>query len=542
MKHTFSIVLLFLVITSQGQAPNPVWGIQYNGGGGNDNGREIAIDKGNNIYVTGTSAGKNTGNDIATVKYSPDGRQLWAQRYSGTGNADDYPYAMTISDSGYIYVAGRTMASNGKYDYVVIKYDPNGNQKWVARYDGPSHLNDQAHDVKVDAQGNVFVTGGTEGVGQFNGFVITTLKYNAGGNLLWVDNYNNLPNPTTDAASGREEGNSLVLDGAGNIYLTGVSSDMLLIKYNELLDVNGNPYSNKEWVRSITGGSNGRKILYDGTNIVATGFGGMTVKYDPSGGEVWTALRPTASTSYWNMALDAAGNVYSTGTSSDNGTKEDFTTTKIDGATGNRLWNRFYDGSFHDIDIARDIAIDPVGNIYITGHSVVNDGSRNGAPNFTVVAYNNSGVQQWAAQYNPFKLGSDGFGVATDATGNVYAIGQVAVKSTNWDYGTVKFPAATQQTTGTERQKAFAGNLHFNAYPNPVTSSATIEFQLAVGEKIRLSVVDISGKEIELLVNENKDARKYSLNYSAGKLSAGTYFFRLQHGTAIEIKRFIVVK
>jgi hypothetical protein len=535
------ITIVFPLSVCFSQAPQPLWGVQYNGGG-TDNGRAIAIDKNNNIYVTGMSAGKSTGNDISTVKYNSEGKQLWAQRYSGTGNYDDYPYAIATSDSGYVYVAGRSMAPNGKYDYVVVKYDGSGSQKWAVRYDGPGHLNDQAHDVKVDSHGNVFVTGGTEGVGQFNGFVITTLKYGAGGSLLWVDNYDNMTNPTTDAASGREEGNSLALDDAGNIYLAGVSSDMMLIKYNDLLDANGKPYSKKEWVRSIAGGSNGRKILYDGTNAVATGFGGITVKYSPLGVELWNAARPTATTSYWNLALDPTGNVYLTGTSSDHGNKEDFTTTKIDGASGSQSWFSVYDGSFHDIDIARDVAVDALGNVYIVGHSVVNDGSRNGATNFTVVAYNNAGVQQWASQYNPNKSGSDGFGVAVDVLGNIYATGQVAVKAANSDYGTIKYPAAVQQITSTARDKSRIPNVYFNSYPNPVINTATIEFELTAAEKVRLSVVDISGKEVALLFKEPQTASKHSLNYSVGKLTPGIYFFRLQHGTAIEIKRFVVVK
>lgn len=531
--------ILFLFYLSRAQAPTPSWGAQYNGpSGGTDNGRQIVMNKKNNtVYVTGISESKRNNGDITTISYdAATGRQNWVQRYNGTGNANDYPYSITISDSDYVYVAGRSMATNGNYDYVVVKYDSLGNQKWAARYDGPNHLNDEANDVKVDASGNVYVTGGTEGL-----FVISTIKYDAGGNLKWVVNYDNLPTPTTDPALGKEEGNSLALDGAGNIYLTGVSGDMLLIKYNDLVDANGIQYVTRAWVRTVVGGSEGRKILFDGTSVIATGWGGITVKYNSLGELVWTAPRPTATAAFWDMILDAGGNAYITGTTGAVNGKEDFATAKIIGSTGGLEWISTFDGSFHDIEIGRSIALDALGNVFITGRSVINDGTRNGQVVFAILKYNNAGVQQWSTYYNPGNRSSDGFGVVTDNSGNLYGIGQMTTKTAT-DYVVVKYPAQPAPANRIAKQTLNTNYFYFNTYPNPATEIVAIELRLPVYQNIRLSIIDIMGKEIAVLANENKQPGIYKMKYYTARTAAGTYFLRLQHGKIVETKRLVIIK
>jgi len=69
--------------------------------------------------------------------------------------------------------------------------------------------------------------------------------------------------------------------------------------------------------------------------------------------------------------------------------------------------------------------------------------------------------------------------------------------------------------------------LSLNNYPNPFKGLTTIEYHLVEEAKVRLEVMNIYGKTIELLVNESKNAGKYTIEYSATKLSSGIYFYRL---------------
>lgn len=92
------------------------------------------------------------------LKYDPSGNQLWAARYNGLGSLWDDPEAIDLDDSDNVYVTGRSYGSGTGYDYATVKYDPAGNELWVARHDGPSHY-DHASAIAVDASGNVYVTG-----------------------------------------------------------------------------------------------------------------------------------------------------------------------------------------------------------------------------------------------------------------------------------------------------------------------------------------------------------------------------------------------
>jgi hypothetical protein len=96
---------------------------RYNGPGNyEDLAAAIVVDGSGNVYVTGWSAGSGTDDDYATIKYGPDGNELWVRRYDGPTNSGDGASAISVDGSGNVYVTGRSIGSGTEHDYATIKY------------------------------------------------------------------------------------------------------------------------------------------------------------------------------------------------------------------------------------------------------------------------------------------------------------------------------------------------------------------------------------------------------------------------------------
>jgi uncharacterized delta-60 repeat protein len=352
------------------------WVRHYNGPPGNsiDQAVALAVDNSGNVYVTGRSNGSGFYPDYATIKYAPNGDTLWVRRYNGPGNFSDEASALAVDTNGNVYVTGRTHWGGGDWDYATIKYAPNGDILWVRRYDGPQGSGyDRAVALALDDSGNVYVTGYCETA--FTFFDYATIKYAPNGDTLWVRRYNG-PGNLDDGANG------LAVDNDGNVYVTGYSNgggsyyDYATIKYA--------PNGDTVWVRRYNGPGNSddsaSALAVDNNgNVYVTGesygsgsyYDYATIKYKSNGDTAWVRRYngPADSTDGgYALAVDTNGNVYVTGYSTGSGTPQDYATIKYK-PNGDTAWVRRYNGPVNGTDVANALAVDDSGNVYVTGYS-----------------------------------------------------------------------------------------------------------------------------------------------------------------------------
>jgi hypothetical protein len=79
-------------------------------------------------------------------------------------------------------------------------------------------------------------------------------------------------------------------------------------------------------------------------------------------------------------------------------------------------------------------------------------------------------------------------------------------------------------------------------YPNPFNPSTTIQYALKSSGKVRLSVYDVMGREVAVLVDGVQNAGRHKVTFSCANLASGIYFYKLQTTDAVIAKKMALVK
>jgi hypothetical protein len=79
-------------------------------------------------------------------------------------------------------------------------------------------------------------------------------------------------------------------------------------------------------------------------------------------------------------------------------------------------------------------------------------------------------------------------------------------------------------------------------YPNPFNPSTKIEFTLAKASDVKLTVLNVLGQEVAILVESRMNAGQQSVIFDASKLSSGVYFYRLDAGSFHSVKKMLLLK
>lgn len=284
------------------------------GGSGTDYGYGVAVDTSGNVYVTGYTNNAGAGGDeILIFKYNTTGTLQWQRVLGGTGN--EYGYGIAVDSSSNLYVAAHTINSGGSYyDVLTTKYDSSGTIQWQ-RTLGNSNGDDYGIAVAVDTSNNVYVTGFVTSAGSgIDDYLIA--KYNSSGTIQWQ---------RVLGGVNSEYGQGIAVDASGNVYVTGYTNgggsggyDILTAKY----DTNGSI----QWQRLLGGAGNdyafgisvdGAGNAYIAGYTTSTGAGSddvLLAKYNTSGTLQWQrTLGTTGSDTGYDIAVDKYGTMHVTG-------------------------------------------------------------------------------------------------------------------------------------------------------------------------------------------------------------------------------------
>jgi hypothetical protein len=220
----------------------------YIGGGYSDDAYAIAIDASGNAYITGVTESDNfyispgafqtnyAGNyDVFVTKLNSTGSKIMYSTFIG-GSEWDEGRAIAIDGSGNAYITGFTKSTDyditqgtlqssngGGYDVFVTKLNSTGSALLYSTYIGGSN-NDEGSSIVIDGSGNAYITGNTDSPD----FDITPGAFQTtfGGELdVFVTKLNSsgtgLIYSTYIGGSRADRGNSIVIDGSGNAYITG---------------------------------------------------------------------------------------------------------------------------------------------------------------------------------------------------------------------------------------------------------------------------------------------------------------------------------
>ena len=504
-----------------------------------DRAYDIALDNLGNIYVTGTSEAPGL-TAVMSFKYDTNGNMLWQALYDDP-NGTPYGYSLGIDDSSNVYIAGKTIkTSNSLSNFLVIKYNSSGIQQWVAEYDGPDNSNDNGQKIAVDRSGNVYVTG--QSYDSVSDWDYATVKFNTNGVQQWVQRYNG------EWGIGSDYPKDIMLDNSGNVFVTGHSQgsgtgfDYLTIKYSS--------EGVEKWVRRYNGPGNGYEVAYAVAvdslgNVYVTGesWGNgtytdyATLKYNSSGNLVWEIRYngPLYTDVASDITVDNSGNVYVTGYSMATTALFDYCTIK-------------YSQPPPPPVPAAPVLIAPLnGALLVATNPLLDWDSSTYAESygiqvstdslFTSTVYDSSNIP-----ITEFQIPNNGLNINTTYYWRVNASNEGGTSP--WSNIFHFTTGATIISGNNEIPKEFR---LYNNYPNPFNPITRIKFDIPKFSFVKLIVYDILGKENAMLVNEKLNAGSYEVDWPAptgngSGYPSGVYFYKLESGDFSSIRKMILLK
>ncbi len=467
-----------------------VWAFSF-GGSNLDEANSVAVDGTGNIYVTGYFRGSGVdfdpsatgtallnsngdeggdpgyGGDIFVAKYNSQGKYQWAFNVGATSLGDN-GMVITCDNAGNIYTSGYFRGSPdfdpaasgvhtldaGTGTMYVAKYNTNGEYQWAFNL-GEGNVDNAPFGIKIDASGNIYLTGYFQGTNQDfdpsvngisyltsnGGFDIFAAKYNSTGEYQWA---------FAIGGGNTDVGRDIEIDNSGNVYIVGDFD-------GSNIDFNPSPSA----ATNLT--SNNRDVFIAKYN--ASGQYQWAKDFGGSGSDISWSLAYTNNNIYITGSFQGTMN-FNPGPTTDNlvsNGANDFYMTKFD-VNGNYVCAFNVGGS--ENDDAYKVAADNSGNLYLTGilsSSNTDFDPGSGTKNLST----NGGSDIFIAKYNwpdnPKPTGS--------IKGNTICSGKQGQLTFTATSGAGPFTIEYGNASGTYTQTNVQSGVPFNVSLNPTVTT-----------------------------------------------------------------------
>lgn len=353
---------------------------------------------------------------LAVSDLEPSWTRVWG------GNRDDRGRDVAVDERGNLYMVGSTESFNTSNDNAFLaKYTPDGEVLWEKTWggDGSNYIGAEGYGVAVAPDGNVYLVGVAQAKEYYRSDWdvhyehILLLKYTSQGELIWAK----IQESRTIFSHC-----AVTVDSRNRVYLAGYGSFKddggekwfaFLRRYTE----DGQITWEREWIR----GDHGFQVICayalaidqsDNLYLVGTGSGAFLQKYSSEGELLWVETwgGNNADAEGKGVAVDPSGNVYITG--------DYYNSVFIIKYTpdGKMVWDEVPWPTRIE-SYGYGIATDVYGNVYVTGWGVPNV-----SPDAFVMKYTQQGepleVEIWGGDEADF-----GYGITTDPWGSLYITG-----------------------------------------------------------------------------------------------------------------------
>ena len=571
-----SILGLMLAVNLMAQTPGDTLWTKTYGGAEEDLGRSVQQTTDGGFIIAGSTNSFGAGDeDLWVIKTDVNGDTLWTKTYGGIEEDQGNSIKQT-SDGGYVVVGNTESYGAGDNDVYLIKINSDGDTLWTKTYGDIN--NESGIDIQLTSDGGYIILGSKSSVTPPTQWEIYVIKTDSNGDTLWTNTFGGTGlywaahiEQTLDGGyiiSGSED----IYGGCPNIYV--IKTDSIgNTQWTRIYGTHGVTMGEGYYIKPLTDGYILGGYIFDSQNpnlmaqanlirIDSIGDTLWTKRYGGLGYEIFTSALKTNDGGF---CLTGVSNSQTPGAAG----PHDVYIVRTD-SVGDTLWTRTYGGDNWEWAISMDLVQE--GGYIVTGYTEsFGAGDKdiwllriadeyiplfNPPQNLFVT---DEGYATWDEPSSPDLLGykvyldsvfveytTDLFYQYTELTNSQTYLAGVSALYDEGESDIIEFEFTyTGTNAGNEivPTTKLIGN-----YPNPFNPETTISFSVTqTSSFVNIEVFNLKGQKVKTLINEKLEAGNHQVVWG-GKddnnksVSSGIYFYKMNSGDYISIKKMILMK